>query len=136
MQLAYSTLYDEMDMDPKFAEKAKAEVGRTIMNKLEVARNENPSIWTVFMVIHVDCTIEISDESSGEHGYDQLLERLGSDDGSICCEEFESTDHILVTTCKHTFHYSCLFEWLSHLPRSCPLCRTNLSLIFGCTIKF
>ncbi|KAF3772738.1 RING finger protein 122 [Nymphaea thermarum] len=139
-QLAYSTLHDDMDMDPKAAEKAKAEVGRTIMNKMEVARNGNPSLWTVFMVIRVYCAIEISDEkggeSSGEHGYDRLLKCLGDDDCSICREEFKSTDHILVTTCHHTFHLLCLFEWLSSLPMSCPLCRSDLSPIFGGAIKF
>ncbi|KAF3780700.1 hypothetical protein EJ110_NYTH21907 [Nymphaea thermarum] len=112
-QLAYSTLHDDMDMDQKVTEKVKAEVHRTIMNKLEVARNDSPSISTIFMVICVDCTIEISDQKGGEstnmaarHGYDWLLERLGNDDCSICYEDFESTDHILLTTCKHPFHYS------------------------------
>ncbi|KAF3772739.1 putative xyloglucan glycosyltransferase 8 [Nymphaea thermarum] len=109
-QLAYSTLHDNMDMDPKAAEKAKAEVGRTIMNTLEVAKNDNPSTWTVFMEIRVDCKIEISDEeageSSGEHGYDRLLEHLGDDDCAICREEFDSNDHIVVTTCHHTYHRS------------------------------
>ncbi|KAF3772740.1 hypothetical protein EJ110_NYTH53372 [Nymphaea thermarum] len=117
-QLAYCTLHGDMDMDPKAAEKVKAEVGRTIMNNMEVARNVNPCLWTVFMVIRVYCTIEISEEecgeSSGEHGYDRLLKRLGDDDCSICREEFESTDHIVITTCHHVFHHSCLFEWLPH----------------------
>ncbi|KAF3780701.1 Pyruvate dehydrogenase E1 component subunit beta-1 [Nymphaea thermarum] len=97
-QLAYNTLHDDMDMDPEAAEKAKPEVARTIMSEMEVARKNNPSLWTVFLEIHVECTIEISDEEagrpSGEHGYDRLLERFGDDDCAICREEFDSTNHI------------------------------------------
>ncbi|KAF3771472.1 hypothetical protein EJ110_NYTH60011, partial [Nymphaea thermarum] len=121
-QLAYNALHYSLDMDPTAAERAKTEVAETIMNQMEVARNDNPSNFTVFMEIRVDCTLEISDEeafeSSGEHGYDRLLERLGDADCAICREEFDSDDHILVTTCHHTFHHSCLFEWLTRLPLS------------------
>ncbi|KAF3771948.1 RING finger protein 122 [Nymphaea thermarum] len=139
-RLAYYALHNLMEMDPRAAERAKTEVAETIMNQVEVARNNNPPNVTVFMEIRVDCTIEISDEetseSSGEHGYDRLLERLGDDECSICCEEFDSDDHILVTTCHHTFHHSCLFEWLTRLPLSCPLCRSDCSPIMGGPIRF
>ncbi|KAF3774493.1 RING finger protein 122 [Nymphaea thermarum] len=139
-RLAYNTLRHLMEMDRTAAERAETEVAETIMNQMEVARNDNPPNVTVFMEIRVDCTIEISDEeaseSSGEHGYDRLLERLGDDECAICCEEFDSDDHILVTTCHHTFHHSCLFEWLTRLPLSCPLCRSDLSPIMGGPIRF
>ncbi|KAF3781403.1 Cysteine-rich repeat secretory protein 15 [Nymphaea thermarum] len=115
-QLAYNTLHDDMDMNPEGAEKVKAQVARAIMSKMEMGRNNNPSLWTIFMEIRVECTIEISDEEagqpSGKHGCDRLLERLADDDCAICCENFNSTDHIVVTTCHHTYHRICLFEWL------------------------
>ncbi|KAF3781397.1 hypothetical protein EJ110_NYTH34392 [Nymphaea thermarum] len=134
-QLAYNTLHIDMDMNPEAAEKAKAEVARTIMSKMEVVRNDNPSLWKVFLEMHVECTINISDEEdgepSGEHGCELLLERLADDDCAICCEEFDSTDHIVVTTCHHTYHRLCLFKWLFRGIYSCPTCRSNLASL-GC----
>ncbi|KAF3771949.1 hypothetical protein EJ110_NYTH59112 [Nymphaea thermarum] len=136
-RLAYNTLHYLMDMDPTAAERAKTEVAETILNQMEVARNDDPSNLTIFMEIRVDCTIEISDEetseSSGEHGYDRLLERLGDDDCAICCEEFDSDDHILVTTCHHTFHHLCLFEWLTLMMR-CNDGRQGLSQFIASVI--
>ncbi|XP_031475458.1 E3 ubiquitin ligase BIG BROTHER-related-like [Nymphaea colorata] len=145
-QLVYNTLHDDMDMDPEAAEKAKAKVARTIMSKMEVASNNNSSLWTVFLEIRVECTIEISDEEagepSGEHGCNRLLERLNNDDCSICREDFDSTDHIVVTTCHHTYHSSCLCRWFArgtHTSRgsyTCPNCRSDLAPVAGLPIKF
>ncbi|XP_031494951.1 uncharacterized protein LOC116260647 [Nymphaea colorata] len=139
-QLAYNTLHVDMDMDPEAAEKAKTEVARIIMRKMAVVRNDNPSLWTVFIEMHVECTIEISDEEAGKptgkHGCDRLLEHLGDDVCAICCEEFDSTEHIAVTTCHHTYHRFCLFKWLFRGTYSCPTCRSDLSTIADCRIKF
>ncbi|KAF3781398.1 putative E3 ubiquitin-protein ligase [Nymphaea thermarum] len=139
-QLAYNTLHVDMDMDPEAAEKAKAEVARTIMSKIEEVRNDNPSLWTVFMEINVQCTIDICDEEagepSGEHGCDPLLKRLGDDDCAICCEEFDSNDHIVVTTCHHIYHHKCLFKWLLHGTYSCPTCRSDLASVAECRFQF
>jgi hypothetical protein len=47
----------------------------------------------------------------------------------ICCDcaELESPEDALIVTtpCKHTFHNSCLLQWLSK-QNSCPICRTPL----------
>ncbi|KAF3777716.1 hypothetical protein EJ110_NYTH45302 [Nymphaea thermarum] len=108
-QLAYRTLHDDMDMDPEAAEKAKYEVATTIRDKILPARNRYPPLSTILLEIHVDCTLEVSDkeagEPSGEHGFSRLLEYLGNDDCAICLEEFDSTNHIVVTTCHHTYHH-------------------------------
>ncbi|XP_031475457.1 uncharacterized protein LOC116247413 [Nymphaea colorata] len=139
-QLAYRTLHENMDMDPQAAKKAKAEVARTIMNKMESARYDDPSIWNICLEIRVECTIEINDEEvgepNGEHGCNRLLERLGDDDCAICHEEFNSTKHIVVTTCHHTYHRSCLFKWFSHGTHTCPTCRSDLAPVAGLPIKF
>ncbi|KAF3774492.1 hypothetical protein EJ110_NYTH52994 [Nymphaea thermarum] len=115
-QLAYRILHDDLHMDPRAAEMAKAKVAKTIRSRMVVARKDNPPTWTILLEIHVDCMIEKSDEKegepSGEHGYDRLLEWLDDGDCPICCNEFSSTDDIVVTTCHHTYHRSCLFKWL------------------------
>ncbi|KAF3782497.1 hypothetical protein EJ110_NYTH34045 [Nymphaea thermarum] len=137
-QLAYNTLHVDMDMDPEAAEKAKAEVARTIMSEMEMVNNS--SFWIVFMDIRVECTIEISEEEagkpSGQHGYDRFLQRLGDDDCAICCEEFRPTVHIAVTTCHHTYHSLCLFEWFFRGTYSCPTCRSDLAPVANRRIKF
>ncbi|KAF3780699.1 hypothetical protein EJ110_NYTH21901 [Nymphaea thermarum] len=145
-QLAYNTLHNDMDMDSEAAEMAKAKVARTIMSNMEVARINNSSLWTIFLEIRVECTIEITDEEadepSGEHGCDRLLDRLDNNDRSICREEFDSTDHIIVTTCHHTYHCACLFRWFARGPPTssgsytCPNCRSDLASIAGLPIKF
>ena len=47
----------------------------------------------------------------------------------ICMEQIKSKD-IFKTNCGHTFHNSCITQWL--LPKSsCPICRNNLTKDIG-----
>ena len=48
------------------------------------------------------------------------------EDCSICLESFKNKE-LYSSTCKHTFHKSCIDKWLDK-DNSCPLCRTKLRL--------
>ncbi|XP_031475455.1 uncharacterized protein LOC116247411 [Nymphaea colorata] len=139
-QLAYRTLHDDMDMDPQAAEDAKSEVATTIRDKVLSIRNNIQSLRTILLEIHVECTIEIrneeADEPSGEHGYNRLVERLDDDNCAICHSEFSLPGDIAVTTCHHTFHRLCLFQWLYRGTYTCPICRADLAPIVGGPITF
>ena len=41
---------------------------------------------------------------------------------SICCEETEPGDEIVVLTCAHAFHDECMTPWL-RVKLECPVCR-------------
>ncbi|PKA64606.1 E3 ubiquitin-protein ligase RING1 [Apostasia shenzhenica] len=44
---------------------------------------------------------------------------------SVCLEEFEAGEQVLMTPCDHMFHYHCLVPWVkSH--GKCPVCRLKL----------
>ncbi|KAF3772165.1 E3 ubiquitin-protein ligase [Nymphaea thermarum] len=139
-QLAYRTLHDHMDMDSQAAEDAKSEVATTIRDKVLSARNNIQSQETILLEIHVECTIEIRNEEagepSGEHGCNRLVERLDNESCAICHNEFNSAGDISVTTCHHTFHRLCLFQWLYRGTRTCPICRANQAPIVGGQISF
>ena len=42
----------------------------------------------------------------------------------ICYEDLENDKLCYITTCNHSFHKKCLFEWLKH-NNSCPMCRST-----------
>lgn len=46
---------------------------------------------------------------------------------SICLCELSSSDDLITTTCKHTFHKECINRWICQND-TCPLCR-NVSPI-------
>ena len=56
-------------------------------------------------------------------------------DCSICLEQTNETVSI---NCKHKFHKGCITEWITRGHRTCPLCRSEISLktiiSFGITI--
>lgn len=43
---------------------------------------------------------------------------------TICFWNLEAKENHVVLKCNHSFHKSCLFEWLRIKP-TCPMCRTN-----------
>ena len=44
---------------------------------------------------------------------------------SICLENYKKDDMIIILSCDHNFHESCLKEW-SQNNNSCPHCRENI----------
>lgn len=57
----------------------------------------------------------------GEESPEQVL---CNQECSICLME-EDTPSVTIPTCKHTYHRTCLFEWIQHYDTSCPLCRQS-----------
>ena len=49
---------------------------------------------------------------------------------SVCLEEYGYIMNIAETNCGHKFHYDCITSWIKSDKKSCPLCRTDLSVEF------
>lgn len=45
---------------------------------------------------------------------------------SICLENYKKGDMIIILSCDHGFHESCLKEWFNNNNNSCPHCRENI----------
>ena len=45
---------------------------------------------------------------------------------SICMDTYNDTDFVCQLTCDHTFHISCIGQWLER-SFTCPLCRCSIS---------
>lgn len=41
---------------------------------------------------------------------------------SICCDNYNETDHVKVLDCAHLYHTRCITEWLKR-NKKCPLCK-------------
>ncbi|CCE82942.1 Piso0_002708 [Millerozyma farinosa CBS 7064] len=47
---------------------------------------------------------------------------------SICLERFHRlSSHVIVLSCRHIFHESCLSNWLINFKRCCPLCKSAIN---------
>lgn len=44
---------------------------------------------------------------------------------SICLEDFEPKQEVMVTPCKHMFHEECIVPWVNS-NAVCPVCRFSL----------
>ncbi len=44
---------------------------------------------------------------------------------SVCKDEFEDREELVLMPCKHLFHGACLVPWLK-MHNSCPTCRYEL----------
>ena len=47
-------------------------------------------------------------------------------DCTICLENFEDSDDILLTNCKHLFHKKCAEKWLTNYSVKCPICKNKI----------
>lgn len=47
---------------------------------------------------------------------------------SICTENIESDDSLVITNCKHFYHEECLQEWIKHR-NICPYCTQSYPLV-------
>jgi hypothetical protein len=45
---------------------------------------------------------------------------------SICLEEFNQNDEVVLLHCKHVFPDKCIVEW-GHYRENCPVCRNNVN---------
>lgn len=47
---------------------------------------------------------------------------------SICLERFHRlSSHVIILSCRHIFHESCLSNWLINFKRCCPLCKLAIN---------
>ena len=44
---------------------------------------------------------------------------------SICLEDFNKNDDVVLLNCNHVFHNTCISEW-GHYKDNCPICRNNI----------
>jgi len=47
-------------------------------------------------------------------------------DCTICLENFQNEDDILITGCKHLFHKKCAEQWLNNYSVKCPICKKKI----------
>ena len=47
-------------------------------------------------------------------------------DCTICLENFQNEDNILITGCKHLFHKKCAEQWLNNYSVKCPICKKKI----------
>ena len=47
---------------------------------------------------------------------------------SICLEEFNKNSKVSITSCKHVFHYDCIYDWLHKIIKNpkCPNCNHEI----------
>jgi|LauGreDrversion4_2_1035121.scaffolds.fasta_scaffold00284_43 hypothetical protein len=43
----------------------------------------------------------------------------------ICIENIKYFDRVIITKCKHVFHYDCITTWIRNM-KTCPTCRTEI----------
>ena len=51
---------------------------------------------------------------------------IKSTECTICLENFDEEDDIIITKCKHMFHKSCIKKWLIDYSVKCPICKKDI----------
>ena len=41
---------------------------------------------------------------------------------SVCLDDFNPSNSVIITDCYHTYHYDCLYEWFK-VSKACPVCK-------------
>ena len=69
-----------------------------------------------------------------ENEDDNKNNQIESNDICCICHDDESSDKLIITKCRHTFHLKCILRWLrGEIKYTCPYCRTEL---YGFIFKF
>ncbi|XP_021773427.1 E3 ubiquitin ligase BIG BROTHER-related-like [Chenopodium quinoa] len=79
-------------------------------------------------IIDKEEDIEFRLEASGVrfcNGYSGVKENC-----SICLEEFGKSDDVAMLPCSHVFHKNCFLGWIHKRKGTCPLCRSELLLLW------
>ena len=65
-----------------------------------------------------------------ENVTNEIIKKLGKDyECPICCENFNINDFIIITECKHFFHYKCIKQAIEKNILNCPICRRSIKNI-------
>lgn len=65
------------------------------------------------------------DESDRSIKFEILESQIKEKRCSICTEQYNNDDKIIITSCGHLFHITCINQWKYH-KTICPICRRDL----------
>uniref|UniRef100_A0A7S4QJ22 RING-type domain-containing protein n=2 Tax=Ditylum brightwellii TaxID=49249 RepID=A0A7S4QJ22_9STRA len=72
-------------------------------------------------------------ESDGENATESIsrdtvqTEHYADSCCTICLEDYEMEETLVVLPCQHTFHSDCIVPWLTERSPTCPLCKTTFA---------
>ena len=56
-----------------------------------------------------------------------IIKKLGKEyECPICCDNFTINEFIIITGCKHYFHYKCIKKAIERNILNCPICRRSI----------
>jgi len=56
-----------------------------------------------------------------------IIKKLGKEyECPICCDNFTINEFIIITGCKHYFHYKCIKQAIERNILNCPICRRSI----------
>ena len=58
----------------------------------------------------------------------EVRNRFRSEDCSICQEAFEDQHSVVLLSCGHVYHYTCINAWVSRA-QVCPMCRESINQV-------
>lgn len=99
----------------------------------------NPDVIRVILSQTIDGVLREERTTSvlTEQGFDSLLsyqfqdiasdeDRYNADICTICMDNFEDDDDVVLLVCKDCFHKDCAKTWLTKNSNTCPNCRTTI----------
>jgi len=92
-----------------------------------VVNNSVSDIITLFTTNYIhSIQNNIENEKYTYSFYSGLKEELKKNDNcSICFEQLDNNNLLIVTKCNHIYHEKCMNKWFM-LNKTCPLCRSFL----------
>jgi len=99
-------------------QRAHWEQSRSLMQRLA---NNVPELQSVLAINNVQRSLLPLNTTTADIKINTVKEPFESSECPVCMEEFGKTD-IMVTTCGHKFHTTCMFKHLRTV-NNCPCCR-------------
>lgn len=90
---------------------------------------ENTSSVKTFTIVDQckQCNFgEVNDSQIIMNSLSLITDISEEDKCSICLENLEGNTN-RKTSCNHTFHKECIYQWINNKKNTCPLCRKKLS---------
>ena len=124
------------------------ELSTNIINSLSTGMTNRPNIFSSTLLDSIGTGLDTSNHQHNDvrvtmHGdenkeltyikYNDITPQYCSThsivkttDCTICLENFQNNDDILITGCKHLFHKKCAEKWLSSYSVKCPICKKKI----------
>lgn len=83
-------------------------------------------------IMHQGETYNIVGRVAGEHtlidnDYKDLTEKIKEQcECTICCEDYEDDDRVIILPCDHIFHNNCIIPWIQNSSTKCPICHAEI----------